>query len=101
MRYAIINRNKPRVGSYVLVMHNVENMIGMVEKLHDSHMTVLLLSHNGRIDVGYDKGWVLMNVPDLQTMRYVYGTYVSQNIVGGIEQAYDAFKKRHIDTRKK
>lgn len=101
MKFKFINAKIPEIGSIILVceINKIQcSHIGSVEFINPttSNMTVLLLDKIGNITVNMTDSWTVLQIPDLQSLRYAYASYCDQNIDKLLIDGYSAFKKNNL-----
>jgi hypothetical protein len=96
MKYKIINdMRKPNRGSFILVCKNDENIIGLIEKIMDDGMIILMLNKNGYIKINHNDEWLMLNVSTLDDLRNNYRTFINKNVEAILQEKYNIYAKKN------
>jgi hypothetical protein len=81
MKYKINNGNViPKVGSFIMVIREDKNIIGIVENVIDEHIIILMLDRNGYVKIKLTDEWLILNIPNLVSLRNKYKLFIDNSI---------------------
>lgn len=94
MSYKIRNTKQPELNSVLQVRYNGENIIGIVEKVNNGKISILMLDRIGRIIINMSDNWTCLNILTPSDLRDKYNMLINTDVSKSVLDAYEKFKIR-------
>jgi hypothetical protein len=92
--------NFPPIYSIILFNINDDNHIGLVNKIIDDNMEVLLLDIVGKKIVNINDTWTSLSAPNIQALRNYYHMFIGKNTNQQFIDKYKIFMDTFIIPKK-